>query len=179
MAASILEALRISQRSARCSRRLQKTSRGKRFGSSGYRSMNCSHAPRTMAFRTRLERPRIFEHYARRNHRLPPDSKEIIEFGNEYVLGEIGFDPWNATQLATELSDEDGFIMVQMRQTYQVMSEPMKKVMAQVRPSSSSTAATPSPSGTWPTWSRKRTPKTPFGHGRPKIAKSEQTAESL
>jgi phage terminase large subunit-like protein len=59
--------------------------------------------------------------------------RDIVAFGNEYVLGEIGFDPWNATELATALTDEDGFVMVQMRQTYLNMSEPMKKVMAQVQ----------------------------------------------
>ena len=56
--------------------------------------------------------------------------RDIIAFGDQFVLGEIGFDPWNATELATELGDEDGFQMVQMRQTYQHMTEPFKKLLA-------------------------------------------------
>lgn len=58
--------------------------------------------------------------------------RDIVKFGDDYVLGEIGFDPYNATELATELTEEDGFVMVQMKQTYQFMSEPMKKLMSLV-----------------------------------------------
>jgi len=56
--------------------------------------------------------------------------KQINELGKDFSLQEIGFDPWNATQIATELGEDDGFQMVEMRQGYKTMSEPMKKLMA-------------------------------------------------
>lgn len=46
-----------------------------------------------------------------------------------FKIQEIGYDPWNATQIATELGDEDGFQMVEMRQGFKTMNEPMKEVL--------------------------------------------------
>lgn len=51
----------------------------------------------------------------------------IVGLGSKYVIREVGFDPWNATQLANELID-DGFEMVEMRQGMRTLSEPMKRV---------------------------------------------------
>jgi len=48
-----------------------------------------------------------------------------------FQIEEIGFDSWNATQLANELK-EDGHKMVEVRQGYKTMSEPMKELMALV-----------------------------------------------
>lgn len=58
--------------------------------------------------------------------------KRINHLGELYSIQEIGFDPWNATQLATQL-DTDGFNMVQMRQGHKTLSEPMKQLEAFVR----------------------------------------------
>lgn len=44
----------------------------------------------------------------------------------EYRIQEVGYDPYNATQLALELQDEDGFKMILMRQGWKTMSEPTK-----------------------------------------------------
>ena len=46
-----------------------------------------------------------------------------------FSIQEIAYDPWNATQLATELAEEDGFEMVEMRQGFRSMNEPMKEVL--------------------------------------------------
>lgn len=53
---------------------------------------------------------------------------DINELGRRYGIEEIGFDPWNATQLATQLGEEDGFVMVEMRQGNRTLSEPCKFV---------------------------------------------------
>jgi len=49
-----------------------------------------------------------------------------------YQLGETGFDPWNAQQLALALQD-DGFKMVEVRQGYGSLSAPAKLFEALVR----------------------------------------------
>jgi phage terminase large subunit-like protein len=51
--------------------------------------------------------------------------EDIKTFGDEFIVPEIGFDPFNATQLATQL-DGDGFTMVKLTQSYANMSEPSK-----------------------------------------------------
>jgi len=53
------------------------------------------------------------------------------EFGDRFNIREIGFDPWNATQLANDLI-ADGFEMVEMRQGFKTMSEPMKFTEEQI-----------------------------------------------
>ncbi len=50
----------------------------------------------------------------------------INTIGKDYGLQDIGFDPFNATHLATELIEEDGFAMVQFRQGAYSYNEPMK-----------------------------------------------------
>jgi phage terminase large subunit-like protein len=54
--------------------------------------------------------------------------RDLNEDGDQFVLKEAGFDPWNATQLATQLTG-DGFTMVQVRQGYKTMSEPTKHLL--------------------------------------------------
>jgi phage terminase large subunit-like protein len=51
--------------------------------------------------------------------------RDIVEFSQLFVLKEAGFDPWNATQIATQLGG-DGFTMVEVRQGYRTLSEPTK-----------------------------------------------------
>ncbi|MEQ8176668.1 MAG: terminase TerL endonuclease subunit, partial [Syntrophomonadaceae bacterium] len=52
----------------------------------------------------------------------------IMKWSQTYSIQEICFDPWNATQLANDLSNE-GFEMVQIRQGYATLSEPTKDIM--------------------------------------------------
>jgi phage terminase large subunit-like protein len=51
--------------------------------------------------------------------------------GDRYRIREIGFDPWVATQLATNL-DIEGFNMVQMRQGFGTMAAPSKELEVMV-----------------------------------------------
>lgn len=51
---------------------------------------------------------------------------EINRLGTLYNILEIGADPWNATQLLTELS-QDGFTVVSIRQNYAMLSPPTKE----------------------------------------------------
>jgi phage terminase large subunit-like protein len=55
--------------------------------------------------------------------------RDINALGDRFAFQEIAFDPWNATQLATQLSG-DGFTMVEFRQGFQSMTEPTKQLMA-------------------------------------------------
>jgi phage terminase large subunit-like protein len=50
----------------------------------------------------------------------------VKDLGKRYQIQEIAFDPYNATHLATELGEEDGFSMVQFRQGMLSMNEPTK-----------------------------------------------------
>lgn len=52
---------------------------------------------------------------------------DLNRLAEEYDIREVGFDPWNAQQLATQLQEGDGFTMVAMRQGYATMSEPSKE----------------------------------------------------
>lgn len=55
--------------------------------------------------------------------------QDIKEFADKYLLAEIGFDPYNATEIATNLAEEDGFVMVQVKQSYLNLSEPFTKTL--------------------------------------------------
>jgi len=52
--------------------------------------------------------------------------QKINEIAKDYSIQEIAFDPYNATQISTELGEEDGFNMVEFRQGDKTMNEPMK-----------------------------------------------------
>lgn len=52
---------------------------------------------------------------------------QIANLSEFVVVREIGFDPWNATHLSTDLAAE-GFTMVEIRQGFRTMSEPSKKL---------------------------------------------------
>ena len=54
---------------------------------------------------------------------------KINELGKQFGIQEIAFDPWNATTLARQLGEEDGFHMVEFRQGTISMNEPMKTLM--------------------------------------------------
>lgn len=52
--------------------------------------------------------------------------EEVKSLASVVTLKELGFDPWNATQLATQLSG-DGLTLVEMRQGPRTLSEPSKE----------------------------------------------------
>jgi phage terminase large subunit-like protein len=56
---------------------------------------------------------------------------DINALRERFVMSEIGFDPWNATQLSTQLMS-DGFEMVEVRQGPRSLSEACKFLEAQV-----------------------------------------------
>ena len=51
--------------------------------------------------------------------------RDVKDLGERYNIESIGFDPWNATQIATQLTD-DGLQMVPTRQGYASLSGPSK-----------------------------------------------------
>lgn len=51
----------------------------------------------------------------------------VNELRNWFVIDQIGIDPWNATQLATQLMS-DGFEVVFIRQGFKTMNEPSKRL---------------------------------------------------
>jgi phage terminase large subunit-like protein len=53
---------------------------------------------------------------------------EILSLAEQYGIEEIRYDPYNATQLCTQLAEDDGFTMTQMRQGYLSMSPPAKEL---------------------------------------------------
>ena len=65
--------------------------------------------------------------------------RDILQATKDYQLMQIGFDPWNATNTATRLqqelnptSDENGILMVEMRQGARTFNEPSKDLLVQV-----------------------------------------------
>ena len=58
--------------------------------------------------------------YAWIRHAINQDAKQ-------FDLQEIAFDPWNATQIATQLAEEDDLKMIAFRQGFISMSEPSKE----------------------------------------------------
>ena len=58
--------------------------------------------------------------------------RDILAASEEYHLWEIGFDPWNATQIATDLLNNYGIRMVECRQGAKTLSEPAKDLLKKV-----------------------------------------------
>lgn len=52
---------------------------------------------------------------------------ELEAASQRYVMEEVAFDPWNATQTATELQEQHGLVCVDFGQGYKSMSEPSKE----------------------------------------------------
>ncbi len=50
----------------------------------------------------------------------------VGEWGKEFDVREIGYDPWNATDLVTRLEGQDGFTCVPIRQGFRSLSAPTK-----------------------------------------------------
>ena len=57
--------------------------------------------------------------------------EDLREFAGRFQIEQVAYDPWQATQLAQEMQAE-GLLMVEVRQTVQNLSEPMKEVEAMV-----------------------------------------------
>jgi len=57
--------------------------------------------------------------------------EDLREFAGRFDVLEVAYDPWQATQLGQEMQAE-GLLMVEVRQTVQNLSEPMKEVEALV-----------------------------------------------
>jgi phage terminase large subunit-like protein len=53
---------------------------------------------------------------------------DIVALGERYNIQEIRFDPWNATQLTTALSEQDGHTLTKMRQGFVSLSAPTKEL---------------------------------------------------
>lgn len=58
--------------------------------------------------------------------------RRLNEIGKKYQVRKIGYDPYNATQVALQLLHEDGLPMVEFRQGFISMNEPCKNVEALV-----------------------------------------------
>lgn len=54
--------------------------------------------------------------------------QNLKDWGAEFSIQEIAFDPWNATDLITRLSEQDGFLCVPMRQGFASLSAPTKSL---------------------------------------------------
>lgn len=53
--------------------------------------------------------------------------EQILEFAREFDLQGVGYDPYQATKLVTELTDM-GITCAEVKQTYSMMTEPMKEL---------------------------------------------------
>lgn len=53
---------------------------------------------------------------------------QLKEWAAEFDLREIAADPWNARDLITRLTDQDGFTVVEMRQGFASLSAPTKSL---------------------------------------------------
>jgi phage terminase large subunit-like protein len=54
--------------------------------------------------------------------------QSLKDWGAEFDVREIAFDPWNATDLVTRLQEQDGFTCVPMRQGFASLSAPTKSL---------------------------------------------------
>jgi phage terminase large subunit-like protein len=54
--------------------------------------------------------------------------KHLQAWASAFDVREIAFDPWNATDLVTRLSEQDGFTCVPMRQGFVSLSAPTKSL---------------------------------------------------
>lgn len=55
--------------------------------------------------------------------------RRINEEAKRWTAQEIDFDPWNATELARQLTEEDGLVCVEIRQGSRTLSEPTKTLL--------------------------------------------------
>lgn len=55
--------------------------------------------------------------------------QKIVELSKLYKVVEIGFDPWNATETATWLQDKGGFTCSEIRQGFNTLAGPTKRLL--------------------------------------------------
>lgn len=55
---------------------------------------------------------------------------DIRALATVYRLREVGFDPWNASQIAKQLGETDGLAMVEIRQGFRTLNEPTKRLLS-------------------------------------------------
>jgi phage terminase large subunit-like protein len=58
---------------------------------------------------------------------------QVVEWAEFFDLIEVPLDPWNSTQLAKWLGDDEGLTVVEMRQGFKTMSEPTKTTLGLIR----------------------------------------------
>lgn len=58
--------------------------------------------------------------------------RELLELRKKYRFAEVPYDPHNATQMATELGEQDGFTMLEHQQGFISMNEPSKAFEAAI-----------------------------------------------
>jgi phage terminase large subunit-like protein len=81
-----------------------------------------------------------YDMWARQGFILPTPG-EVIDYdfirtlhkklASNYQIEETAFDPWNATQLSTQLQD-DGLTMVEHQQGYRSMTDPTKELLKMI-----------------------------------------------
>ena len=54
--------------------------------------------------------------------------RDVVRAAEIYDLQELGYDPWGAVKLATDLDNKDGIPMVEVRQGYKTLSPAMKEM---------------------------------------------------
>lgn len=61
---------------------------------------------------------------------FPLIRRELNALDKVYPITEVGYDPWNATELGRQLREEDGLELVAVRQGVYSLGDPMKEVIA-------------------------------------------------
>jgi phage terminase large subunit-like protein len=90
------------------------------------------------SIRERSNRDRVpYDQWAREGYLVPTPGnvvdyeavrQTLKDWGAEFQVREIAFDPWNATDLVTRLQEQDGFTCVAMRQGFSSLSAPTKSL---------------------------------------------------
>lgn len=57
---------------------------------------------------------------------------DVVALSRVVQIAALGYDPWNASYLADELRDQDGVKMVEVRQTFPVLTQPTKRLIGMV-----------------------------------------------
>jgi phage terminase large subunit-like protein len=57
---------------------------------------------------------------------------DIQTASEKYKILDIGYDPWNAAEMARKLSDEDGLPVIEMRQGFKTLNEPSKRLEEEI-----------------------------------------------
>lgn len=60
-------------------------------------------------------------------------SEDVVSYKRQYQVKEIAYDPWRATHLAHQLQKAGAKTIIELRQTVQNMSSPMKEMLSAVK----------------------------------------------